>query len=201
MGRRKTIQNEGLLEHARSVFLEKGAFGSTKEIADRAGISEATLFKRYPTKAKLFLAAMVPPVVDVDAIIHASGTETDPRRALTGIGRRMLAYFRTLIPTVLHLMTHPAISITDVSAHFQNAPPMALSHALADYLREAQSRGEIALDDPMATATLFISAIHSLPLFEMMEMHGGQNMDHAVDVFVEALWDGLSPIKNQPGRI
>jgi AcrR family transcriptional regulator len=193
MGRRKIIRDEQLLEQARRVFLEKGAFGSTKDIAQRAGISEATLFQRYPTKAALFLAAMVPPEVDVDAIVHARTTPANPRDALTEIGRRMLAYFRTLIPTVLHLLTHPAISIEHVSAHFRSAPPYALADALAGYLRDAQSRGEVKVDDPRATAILFVSAIHSLPLFELMELHGGQDVDHAVETFVAALWSGLAP--------
>jgi len=193
MGRHKTIRDEQVLEQARRVFLEKGAFGSTKDIAQRAGISEATLFQRYPTKAALFLAAMVPPEVDVDAIVHASTTQADPRGVLTEIGRRMLAYFRTLIPTVLQLLTHPAISLEHVSAHFRSAPPQALADALAAYLRDAQSRGEVKVDDPLATALLFISAIHSLPLFELMELHGGQDVDHAVEAFVAALWHGLAP--------
>jgi AcrR family transcriptional regulator len=200
MGRHKTIRDEQLLEQARRVFLEKGAFGSTKDIAQRAGISEATLFQRYPTKAALFLAAMVPPEVDVDAIVYASTTQADPRSALTEIGRRMLAYFRTLIPTVLHLLTHPAISIDHVASHFRSAPLQTLADALVAYLRDARSRGEVKVDDPRATALLFISAIHSLPLFELMDLHGGQDVDHAVEAFVAALWHGLAPTGPAPKK-
>ncbi len=193
MGRRKIIGDEQLLRHAREVFLENGAFGSTKEISRRAGISEATLFQRYPTKAALFLAAMVPPEVDVDGIVHAPTRRTDPRGALTEIGRRMLAYFRSLIPTVMHLMTHPSISMADVTAHFQRMPGHALAEALATSLRDAEARGEVKVDDPMAAAGLLVSAIHSLALFELMEMHRGQELEHAVEPFVKALWSGLDP--------
>lgn len=196
MGRHKIVADEQLLRHAREVFLKGGAFGSTKEIARRAGISEATLFQRYPTKAALFLAAMVPPDVDVEGIVHAPTKRTDPEGALTEIGRRMLAYFRSLIPTVMHLMTHPSIRMADVTAHFQRTPEDALARALATYLRDAQARGKVKVRDPMAAAGLLISAIHSLALFELMEMHGGQDMEHAVEPFVKALWGGLDP-KNQ----
>ncbi len=199
MGRRKIIGDEQLLLHARDVFLKGGASGSTKEIARRAGISEATLFQRFPTKAALFLAAMVPPEVDVEGIVQAPTKRTDPRGALTEIGRRMLAYFRSLIPTVMHLMTNASIGMADVTAHFQRMPEHALAGALATYLRDAEARGKIKVHDPMAAASLLVSAIHSLAVFELMEMHGGQDMEHAVEPFVKALWNGLDP-KRQTGK-
>ena len=200
MGRRRMIADEQLLQHAREVFLKSGAFGSTKEISRRAGISEATLFQRFPTKAALFLAAMVPPEVNVEEIVHAPTKRTDPRGALTEIGLRMFAYFRTLIPTVMHLLTHPSIRMEDVTAHFRGMPEHALAEALATYLRDAEARGKVKADNPMAAASLIVSAIHSLALFELMEMHGGQDLEHAVALFVGALWSGLNPKRRASGE-
>jgi len=193
MGRRKVIEDEQVLRHAREVFLEGGAFGSTKEIARRAGISEATLFQRFPTKAALFLAAMVPPEVDVEGIVHAPTKRADPKGALTEIGGRMLAYFRSLIPTVMHLMTHPSIRMSDVTAHFHETPEQVLAEALSTYLRDAEARGKMHAPNPMATANLLVSAIHSLAVFELMEIHAGQDLEHAIEHFVGALWSGLDP--------
>lgn len=193
MGRHKTISDEQLLQHAREVFLKDSAFGSTKEIARQAGVSEATLFQRYPTKAALFLAAMVPQEVDIEVVINSFTKETDPRLVLTEIGHRILGYFRTLIPVIMHLITHPLVSMTDVTNHFENMPVEALTEALAVHMKEANSRGVVRVDNPMATASLFVSAIHSLAVFELMEIHGGMNMDHAVKTFVEALWSGMAP--------
>ena len=193
MGRNKTIQDEKLLQFAREVFLAHGAFGSTKEIARRAGVSEATLFKRYPTKAALFLAAMVPQEVDIDIIIHSSTAETHPRLVLTEICHRILGFFRAVIPVVMHLMTHPSISIADVTGHFKSMPEQALADALAEHFKKANSRGLVKVDNPIATAGLLVAAIHSLAVFELMEFHGGQNMDHAVAPFVDALWSGMAP--------
>ena len=39
----------------------------------------------------------------------------------------------------------------------------------------------------------------SLAVFELMEIHGGQDMEHAVEPFVKALWNGLDP-KRQTGK-
>jgi len=193
MGRHKIIRDEQLLQYAREVFLESGAFGSTKEIARRAGVSEATLYQRYPTKAALFLAAMVPEQVDIDVVIHSFTKETDARLVLTEIGQRILAYFRTLIPVIMHLITNPSISMADVTSHFKSMPSQALAEALAAHMEEASSRGVVKVDNPLAAASLFVSAVHSLAVFELMEIHGGKNMDHAVKQFVEALWSGIAP--------
>ncbi|MBI5057774.1 MAG: TetR/AcrR family transcriptional regulator [Nitrospirae bacterium] len=182
-----------MLQHAREEFLKNGAFGSTKEIARRAGVSEATIYQRYPTKAALFLAAMVPQQVDIEAIIHSFTEKTDPRPVLTEIGKRILAYFRTLIPVIMHLITNPSISMSDVTAHFKSMPEQELAEALAAHMKEANARGTIKADNPTAAASLFVSAIHSLAVFELMEIHGGKNMDHAVKGFVEALWSGIAP--------
>ena len=193
MGRNKTISDDQLLRHARAVFLEGGAFGSTKEIARRTGISEATLFQRYPTKAALFLAAMIPPKVDVDRIVNAPTVRKTLPDALSEIGIRMLAYFRTLIPTVMHLITHPAISMADVRGHFETVPEEVLVKALALYLRAATESGHANVPNPLGAAGLLVSAVHSLAIFELMEMHGMQNQEHAVHHFVQALWSGMAP--------
>jgi AcrR family transcriptional regulator len=45
MARPPKITNEEILAAARQVFLEQGEGGSTLEIAEKAGISEASIFK------------------------------------------------------------------------------------------------------------------------------------------------------------
>lgn len=52
-----------LLEAARSLFAAKGFAGaSTRDIALRAGVSEALLFRHFGTKAKLFERAILDPI-------------------------------------------------------------------------------------------------------------------------------------------
>ena len=60
-----------LLEAARDVFNRKGyATTSTREIADRANVSETLIFRNFKNKAGLFREAMVQPFIDaIDAEI------------------------------------------------------------------------------------------------------------------------------------
>jgi AcrR family transcriptional regulator len=52
-----------LLEAARSLFASKGYAGaSTRDIAVKAGVSEALLFRHFGTKAKLFERAILDPI-------------------------------------------------------------------------------------------------------------------------------------------
>ncbi len=201
MGRKKLIDDEALLAHARAVFLERGAFGATKDIAQRAGVSEAVIFQRFPTKAALFLAAMMPADVEAEAVI-ATEIE-DARAALVETGHRLLGHFRKIIPTAMHLMTHPAIKMSEVAEHFGSNRVEKIATLLADYLAKMTADGQLAVQNPLAAANLLIAAIHSLAVYEMMEFHHGEALDHAVPLFVDALWSGLGPgaaVREEPGR-
>jgi AcrR family transcriptional regulator len=191
MGRKKIIDDETLLGHARAVFLERGAFGTTKDIAQRAGISEALIFQRFPTKAALFFAAMMPPDIEAEAIIATEVEDT--RAALVETGHRLLDHFRKIIPAAMHLMTHPAIKMSEIADQFGTRRMAKIGGLLADFLRQKHNQGLLRVDDPPAAANLLIAAIHSLVLFEMMEFHKGHSLDDAVPLFVNALWSGMAP--------
>ena len=60
--RPKKISDEDILEVARQCLMEQGSGVSTQFIADRLGVSQATLFKRFGTKLKLLQAALYLPI-------------------------------------------------------------------------------------------------------------------------------------------
>jgi AcrR family transcriptional regulator len=58
-------RREQVLLAARQVFLESGFTGArTREIADRAGITEAFLFRRFTSKEEMYQAAVEQPVAE-----------------------------------------------------------------------------------------------------------------------------------------
>ncbi|MDD2858197.1 MAG: helix-turn-helix domain containing protein [Candidatus Nanopelagicales bacterium] len=70
-----------VLEAARAVFAERGVDASLEEVARRAGVGIATLYRRFPTREDLVIAAFLPKMlVWVDAIEVALGNP-DPCRA------------------------------------------------------------------------------------------------------------------------
>ena len=52
MARPTVIRDEQILDAARIVFLERGVLATTAEVAQRAQVSEGSLFKRFKTKAE-----------------------------------------------------------------------------------------------------------------------------------------------------
>ena len=107
MGRNKKRSNQQLLTAARTVFLESGFAGSTLEIAHRAEVAEATLFKRFGTKAHLFAAAMAPPADDARAAVVACAGTDDGLEFLTCSMIAMLGYFRRAAPGTLAWQATP----------------------------------------------------------------------------------------------
>jgi AcrR family transcriptional regulator len=196
MGRKKIIDELTLLAAARAVFLEQGTTGTTKEIAKRAGVSEAVIFSRYPTKTALFVAALMPADIEVDALI-ASDIE-DPRAALIETGHRLLAHFRVVIPMGLRLMENSAVAMDDLGNHFGNARVETVADKLAEFLRRKNDAGILKVENPIAAAHLLIAAIHSVALYEMMKFHGTDNLDHSIEFFVDALRAGLPPGTGRP---
>ena len=73
---------ERIVAAATEVFAERGLEASTAEIAARAGVGEATLFRRFPTKEDLVTAIVAVQMEDAAAIAAACLEEEDPWRAV-----------------------------------------------------------------------------------------------------------------------
>jgi AcrR family transcriptional regulator len=71
-----------ILAAAADVFAERGLDASTAEIARRAGVGEATLFRRFPSKDDLIVAILAEHMDDVIATAEGCLTEPDPWRAV-----------------------------------------------------------------------------------------------------------------------
>src|SRR5512138_2241674 len=99
MPRPQTITDDEILAAARAVFLDRGITATVEEVAARCGVGEATVFRRFPTKQALFLAAM-------DTAGEPEWLQTlrertkgdDIRIALTGLAKDILAFGRKMIP-------------------------------------------------------------------------------------------------------
>jgi AcrR family transcriptional regulator len=67
---------------ATEVFAERGLEAATAEIAARAGVGEATLFRRFPTKDDLITAIIAVQMDEAAAIASSCLEEEDPWRGL-----------------------------------------------------------------------------------------------------------------------
>jgi AcrR family transcriptional regulator len=194
MGRPKQVSDEVLLGAAREVFTEQGYGASTRTIAERAGASEAVLYQRHKTKLDLFFAAMVPEPCATDWLAEADSGDvvTD----LGTIALRLMGYFRSAMPVLVRLTSHPSFRVEELAARGQRLPLLGLGAALLDHLDQRRRAGAIAADPATARTVVLslLAALHSFALFEMMGVHGGAVISDAEVRRVARLHaDGLSP--------
>lgn len=70
--RRSVERREEIIAAARDAFARASFAGArTRDIAEAAGVNQATLFKLFPTKEKLFEEAVIEPLVAAMANMHA----------------------------------------------------------------------------------------------------------------------------------
>src|SRR5688500_20234163 len=85
---------ELIIAAAASVFAERGLDAATAEIAHRAGVGEATLFRRFPSKDDLIDANIETRLEEFAALADAAATEPDPAVALARFRQALANQFR-----------------------------------------------------------------------------------------------------------
>jgi AcrR family transcriptional regulator len=80
---------ERVVEAARDVFAEQGLEASTNEIARRAGVGIATLFRRFPTRDDLIAAAFTDKMHAYSEAIEEALADPDPWNGFCGYIERV----------------------------------------------------------------------------------------------------------------
>jgi AcrR family transcriptional regulator len=86
-----------ILDVAEEVFGAGGGSASTEEVARRAGVGHATVFRHFPTKAALLQAVLVRRFDRLREQAEASLDSTDPGAAFFDFFRRLVADAATKI--------------------------------------------------------------------------------------------------------
>ena len=196
MGRNKQVSDEDVLKAAQDVFVERGFGASTREIARRAGISEAVLYQRHRTKLDLFFAAMIPPPIELAGVSDAR-RDQGVFAELEALAVEIMKYFREAMPVLLQLVTHPSFNLAELADRGTRMPLHRLGEAVAACLERHRGQGTITADSDrvQAAALTLLATLHSLALFERMGVHGGSFPDLAVKNIVGLIAAGLAPEK------
>lgn len=205
MARPVTIRESDLLEAARFVFLEKGTQATTAQVAQRAGVSEGTLFKRFGTKADLFRAAMSlgerpepPSFARIDELVGRADVEAN----LVMLGCDVIAFFERLMPLWTLQWSNPRLA-GRLPEHLEapNPPPLEAQRKLARYLDREVELGRVAIANTAAFARAFLGSMNAYVFFEMLARQGSQApeapvafvAEEYVRAHVRSLWQGVRP--------
>ncbi|MFC3275528.1 TetR/AcrR family transcriptional regulator [Agromyces mediolanus] len=182
-----TSKRESVLAAATELFLEDGYDRtSLARIAERAGVSKATLFKQFPTKAALFEATVlaaggtaVPQPVDVPLADFTAGLVALGRAYAELVTRpEMTALMRTVIAESPRFP-----ELRERTFDFGTLPVLA---ALGRYLRDAHAAGVAEIDDPDTASAQFLGMIASSVFWPRL-VHGTWSItDEEQEQVVEA---------------
>lgn len=156
MGRRPAISEDELLAAARAVFLEKGIAATTADVANRCGVSEATVFRRFPTKTELFRNALVFRPPDWIEDLPDLAGQGDPHDLMAALVRRIAEFYRKVLPLA-------SLALIDPEASWHERRQLMRQTALArllEFFKREQQTGRLKLE-PQFAARLFASAIAS----------------------------------------
>jgi AcrR family transcriptional regulator len=168
MARPQGITDDEVLAAARAVFLAKGISATVEEVAERCHVGVATIFRRFPTKAELFSAAMT---VSVDAEWGRylarrmeAGERGDARQGLIELANTMLDAARKMVPLFMMRMSNP--SMADRQNGIKRA--MSLLGSLAEYFEMEMNAGRVVAVDPRVAARVWLGAIRHIVMFETL---------------------------------
>ena len=192
MARLPTITNEQILEAAREVFLAKGFGASTVEIAQRVGISEGSIFKRFPTKEKLFFAAMGIPEkplwMEKLEILPGKG---DLRENLNIISLEIVEFHREVVPRLM--MMHSRGTPPSQLCGQQEPPPVRNLKAMSTFLERELELGRLRPCDPEVVARMLLGTLMNYIILEHMGAKTQIDAPTFVRELVKTLWEGISP--------
>jgi AcrR family transcriptional regulator len=202
MARPPKITNEEIITVARQVFLEQGASASTLVIAERAGISEAAIFKRFLTKQALFLAAMGISDTHPWVEVLSKGTPSPEIRAeLIAICSQILEVYQDVMPRVFMMMTQGKMSFPPPMFM---PPPIRDTQLLAGYLDRAINKGYIKPCNAITVAHSIVGAINSyvitqnvvsklpFPIPSLFQIKSIEP-DLFIQNLIDTIWAGIDP--------
>jgi AcrR family transcriptional regulator len=198
VGRTKTIDDIEILKYARQVFREGGHAASTREVAKAAGISQAALYQRFGSKEDLFFKAMTPDPPDLDVLL-GSYSPHDARADLESIAARLVDFFASLMPTLLHVLAHPSLGRDRLVKWHAGLPFHPLLCRLTERFTRMRKDGLIGPIGSEQAALVFLAAVHSAALFETMSGAPPEtDRRPRICALVATLWQGFAPPCN-PG--
>jgi TetR/AcrR family transcriptional repressor of mexJK operon len=149
-------KRESIIESALSAFLELGYGGTTMdEVVKRAGGSKASIYKHFKNKEDLFAT-----VVD-ELVRHRLTNELNldhpPEQALLEYAEsRLKVVFAKKHVALRRLIIGEGARISKIARmYYEHGPALSIKQ-LEKYLKAENARGSLKVEDPHASAAMFI---------------------------------------------
>jgi AcrR family transcriptional regulator len=192
-------RREQILGVASSLFAQQGYRGTTTRlIAERAAVTEALIFRHFPSKEELYWAVLERKINTAGArermeeILEAGGDDLD---VLSNLAHQVLER-RAKDQTLSRLLLFSALEKHELSERFVRNYVSDYFDALAQFVRKGIDGGRFREVDPLLAARAFLGMVvyHSW----MQELYGGKEIhdydNEVVSQTLAAIWlQGMRP--------
>jgi TetR/AcrR family transcriptional regulator len=201
-----TDRRQQLIETALDVFSRKGFDGATtKEIAVEAGVTEAIIFRHFPTKQALY-AAIVQATrepAELEAWIESVKSfidRNDDAGLFREIARVILACYRD-DPRHERVMLYAALEGQRQTLLEHRRFSLPIMKMLTNYVARRQKEGALKPGPPKAVILAIAGmASHFAMVTGLFGFDSGIKDDEMVDAFVNILMDGVQAKKSKMGK-
>ncbi|MET3665319.1 TetR/AcrR family transcriptional regulator [Caulobacter sp. 1776] len=149
--KRSGHKREEILGSARTLFLRQGYADAGMEVVARvAGVSTATLYAYFPSKADLFKAIVLETVSGIAAPVReAVRTKGDARARLTALATAYAAFFsRPDTRAMFRMVTAERRRFEDVAEYFLQSARDELGGAAISVINDLVKTGELKVAKP-----------------------------------------------------
>ena len=150
--------DEVILRTARECFVELGPAVPTGVIAERLGVTQPSLFRRFGSKRELMIAALCPTGSPRWLLELQSGPTAAPfAEQLRAVALGLTRFFAEIAPRLVALRAS-GIPPAEVFAAYDEPPPLAALNGVTHWLERCQKRGLIVCSECRETAAAFLGA-------------------------------------------
>jgi AcrR family transcriptional regulator len=209
MGKRMAAGDrcEQILHGAMELFAEKGFRGATtREIARHLGISEALMFKYFPSKEALYRAIIQKRTDGSEEMFFPKEAiqAKDDRQVFRSVASYLISK-NSEDPTFMRLIQYGALEGHELSKIFFETHAMERTKLLSKYIRQRIKEKAFKKVPPLLAARAFMGMI--LHYVQSQEIYDLKKFFHfsqkkVVDTFVDTFLNGLTgdPEKNGNSR-
>lgn len=186
-----------ILREAAQLFGSHGFNGTTtRDVAARVGLTEAALYRYFPSKEAMYTAILdermaAPDLLEPLAPAAASG---DDRAVFTGLALTLLRSVEA-DPSILRLLLYSALEGHQLAQPFQEGRIRRLREFLQTYLERRSREGSFRDIDPVLGARAFIGMVvdHLIvrEVFGQREQYP-QSPEAVAEAYVSIFLDGIS---------
>jgi AcrR family transcriptional regulator len=182
-----------IISAAAALFAANGFKGTTtREIAKIAEISEALLFKYFPTKRALYAAILAEksPISQLLAAVEEAAKKRDDEQVFTMIAGYRIN--RSADPTLLRLLLFSALEGHELSAMFFKNQHRMFYDYLSGYIAQRIKERAFRRVDPLLAARAFTGMLaHHRLLHDIFNVPLHRSPEDSVATYVSLFLDGL----------